>query len=125
MNSEHAPKCFSDHSDFVIWMKYDSVSCSNGHKSNGFVCKDCSADFQSAMLREGRCDHPEVVFGMIEKKYGGVIEEEFGGYIPIGPKAKLTNGYLPDAKKSEVAQGSGLQPRGDHRASESIEVRLG
>lgn len=102
MKQNGVPSCFSSEDEFVIWMKYDSVSHMNGHKSNGFVCKDCSAEYQTAMLSAGKCDHPEVVFGPVERKTNGIIEYEHAGYIPIGPKAKLTNGYLPDTKQPEV-----------------------
>ena len=102
MKANGVPSCFTDESEYVIWLKYDATSALNGHKSNGFVCKDCSETFQTAMLAAGKCDHPEVVFGPVERKMHGVIEYEHAGYIPIGPKAKLTNGYLPDSKQPEV-----------------------
>lgn len=104
MKENGVPSCFSDESEYVIWLKYDAVSQLNGHKSNGFICKDCSVDYQMAMLKEGRCAHPEVQFGPVERKMNGVVEYEFAGYIQTGPKARLVNGYLPDTKQPEVVE---------------------
>ena len=101
------PNCFSSEEEFVIWLQYDRTSTTNGNTS-AFVCKDCTAVYQTAMLAQGRCDHPEVRFGMVEKKVNKEMVAEFTGYVPYGPERKLTNGYIPNATKPQTLEGTGL-----------------
>jgi len=68
------PKCFNDPKDYVVWLQFDRASANNA-STVGFVCKDCTPSHKEEMMRQGRCEHPEVVFG--EYRRG-----DFGGYLP-------------------------------------------
>lgn len=99
------PKCFSDVADHVVWLTLDQRAVNNGSReSTGFVCKDCNPDFQYEMMLQDRCEHPEVKFGYISRKFGKHVETEFTGYVQ-GPRGKLTNEYITNTTKSEVVAG--------------------
>lgn len=47
------PKCFSEQ-EFRVWASTPGVSM--------FPCHDCTAVYQSRMIREHRCENPTFIF---------------------------------------------------------------
>ena len=95
------PKCFSDKTDYVMWLQFDRAS--NTGRTFGFVCKDCTPIHQEEMMRQGRCEHPDFKFGHVRVKVAKEEGVEYTGYIQT-ERGRLTNGYaLSNGQKPQVA----------------------
>lgn len=88
--------------DYVVWLNLDQRAVNNGSRvSTGFICKDCTPEHKKEMMLQERCDHPEIEFGYISRRFGHHVETEFTGYIQT-PRGKLTNEYVANTEKSQV-----------------------
>lgn len=100
--TKNVPKCFSEPDDHVIWLELDTRACRVESGSAGFVCKDCTPEYQKEMMLQERCEHPEVEFGYVSHKFGKHVETEFSGYVVTPRGTRSFNGYIADTTKSKV-----------------------
>ena len=56
-----APLCFADPGMFRLWL---SSGLRSKQDSACGPCTDCTPSFQTRMKRQGRCAHPETMFGL-------------------------------------------------------------
>jgi len=53
------PKCFGSRKEFSEWTKLARLL--HPHPNHGF-CEDCTETYKIQMLKQGRCEFPEVKF---------------------------------------------------------------
>jgi hypothetical protein len=53
------PKCFGNRKQFTEWVKFARFS--HPHPNHSY-CEDCTQEFKTEMLKQGRCEFPEVKF---------------------------------------------------------------
>lgn len=62
------PTCFTDDAQFIHWLATDKVfhNRSGGQRQmQTFVCTDCTPTFATKMRLEGKCEHPDVEFKLV------------------------------------------------------------
>jgi len=90
MMTDRFPLCFSSLEQFKAWklLAINTVGVLSG------ICTDCTPEHQKAMIKENRCTHPEIQFGLDED---GLVT----GFAPkvrrpnpkIGPKQKTVSAF--------------------------------
>ena len=61
MDAVVKPSCFATVKWYARWQAADA-RCGSGNQAVS-VCADCLPAYQWRMRLQGRCDHPETVFG--------------------------------------------------------------
>lgn len=58
------PKCFPNKTKWVQWLAQAEVvaTMDEGRVTKQTKCLDCTFDYQSQMIREGKCENPGHVF---------------------------------------------------------------
>ncbi len=73
------PGCFDSDVQFIKWIEADATTANRfGHTHKydpGFFCKDCTPAYAERMRACGRCEQPDVRFGMSRN-------EGLFGYLP-------------------------------------------
>ena len=72
------PACFDTDVQFINWVTMDSITANRTGLAKydvGFFCKDCTPAYAAKMRAEGRCEQPDVQFGISR------TEGRFG-YLP-------------------------------------------
>lgn len=62
------PKCFESLNDYRAWRKASRIA----YPRFG-PCTDCTPGFQSRMKVEGRCEHPQIKFKVVEDGIEGFL----------------------------------------------------
>ena len=67
-------------------------------------CTDCTHRFQSLMIEEGRCDHPEVLFARVQGEYVGLRGTSYGyrRVLDATPYSPALERRLRSSKKLSV-----------------------
>jgi len=63
---EGTPRCSNSPEEYAEWRRFSRFQ----YLPSGF-CTDCTPDYKCKMMREGRCDYPEIEF-----------DENDDGYLP-------------------------------------------
>jgi hypothetical protein len=53
------PKCFGSRKQYSEWVKFARLS--HPHPNHSF-CEDCTQEYKTEMVKQNRCEFPEVVF---------------------------------------------------------------
>jgi len=53
------PRCFGDRKQYSDWVKF--ARHSHPHPNHGY-CEDCTLEYKTEMLKQNRCEFPEVKF---------------------------------------------------------------
>jgi len=53
------PKCFGDRKQYTDWVKF--ARHAHPHPNHGY-CEDCTLEYKTEMLKQNRCEFPEVKF---------------------------------------------------------------
>lgn len=84
------PSCFYSQEQWDTWRELARMTKVNANKAG--YCIDCLPDYQAAVLEEGLCAHPEIIFGI--DKHGfvtGYLPTSTVGYVSIRAK-RMNNG---------------------------------
>lgn len=60
------PACFPDAEGFRQW--YLLLVLSGEHRRSGY-CLDCTPEYKTQMMAEGRCEHPETKWVMFKNRH--------------------------------------------------------
>ena len=88
MMTDRFPLCFSSLEQFKAWklLAINTVGVLSG------ICTDCTPEYQKAMIKENRCTHPEIQFGLDEDGLVTGFALKVRRPNPkIGPKQKTVN----------------------------------
>lgn len=78
-------RCFNSAAEYNGWLEMlrASGNYAYGAKTQG-ACWDCAPEYKDAMVREGRCDHPETKFSLT--KQGELV----GSWKPVEKHGRKT-----------------------------------
>lgn len=76
VNEEQAPACFNSSAEWDEYRKFAQME----PPLQASYCQDCTLSYQTAMLAQGRCAHPEVDFDKDgEGRRGAPARRKAGG----------------------------------------------
>ena len=85
------PACFESEEQYQSWLRWSMLAQVNPRKADGTpnFCQDCTACFQRAMIKEGRCAYPETKFARVKEPEAGTLptDHEIVGYQGEKPTA--------------------------------------
>ena len=66
------PRCFNSLEEFKAWVK-----AARGSSPRAGFCTDCTKEYQGRMIKEGRCQYPEVEFYDFEMDKDGYFPNRY------------------------------------------------
>jgi len=66
------PLCFADQESFDIWQEL----ARNAYAVTG-PCTDCTPEYQQQMIKEKRCENPDIRFKIVEGEYVGTFRSNY------------------------------------------------
>ena len=97
------PRCFNSKEEFKAW-----VQAARGSSPRAGFCTDCTKEYQARMVKEGRCQYPEVEFYDFEMDKDGYfpnryfhlkrLQGEDGPNEEQCPDSPQANGYGAEAE---------------------------
>jgi hypothetical protein len=82
------PRCFDSLDQFKGWVGFARQSAPPpGHE----YCHDCTEEYQSKMITQGRCEYPGTIFVISVRKFAetNMVEHEYHGMRPFKDVKKL------------------------------------